>query len=355
VDLTIAPTLSGEALLSAAERLLKTRKLRSAIRLFNQAEMQGADSDRCASERWIAQMLLGNFPAAWDESDNIRMRGTAGPQCFWQGEDIVGKNVVVRCLHGLGDSVQFLRYAPQLNKIAANVIWEVPPAFLELAPFFNGVDHAATWESAPRNHEWEIQVEVMELPYLFRTRVEELPLATKYLCVSDEIIHFIASQMGKRTMPRVGIVWEAGDWNRSRSLPTGCLDFLLRSKMCEFWNLQGGTERNNWPKSDERRFRDIEACNNGILSMAAVISQLDLVITVDTLAAHLAGAMGIPAWVLLQFAADWRWMIERNDSPWYPSLRLFRQPSPGDWMTLIAHLTDALHEWLQSEDRRLTA
>jgi hypothetical protein len=354
----IETSSSGASLLTEAESLLARRNLCAAIESFHQAELHGANPDRCASGRWIAHMLQSHFSAAWNESDAIRRRGTAGPHSLWQGEEINGKRVIVRCLHGFGDAVQFLRYAPRLRESAAKVIWEVPPALLELAPYFCGVDDVATWGRSERakSFQWQVQLEIMELPYLFRTHLAELPIATKYLHLPRRIIRSIAPQMGLPMLPRIGVVWAAGEWNPSRSIPLALLRPLLRRSDCEFWNLQGGSRRNEW--RDLRNcvsLRDAKACDSGILSLAGIISQLDLVLTVDTLTAHLAGALGIPAWLMLQYAADWRWMVNRNDSLWYPSLRLFRQSSPGDWATVASSVEEALCDWLQSHDRRLIA
>jgi ADP-heptose:LPS heptosyltransferase len=121
-------------------------------------------------------------------------------------------------------------------------------------------------------------------------------------------------------------------------------------------NLQGGSARDEWRQLAGRgALRDTQLCNSGILPLASVIAQLDLVISVDTLAAHLAGALGVPAWVMLQHEADWRWMVNRRDSPWYPSLRLFRQPSPGAWHAVIESVEAALRHWLGIASERLVA
>jgi hypothetical protein len=290
-------------------------------------------------------MLAGNFTAAWAESDAIRRRGAPDPHRFWAGEDLRGRRVIVRCLHGYGDAVQFLRYAPRVSKLAAQLVVEVPPAMVEIASCFAGVDHVTTWSEKVRN--WDTQLEIMELPYLFRTEAHELPLAERYLRLPPEIQGRIKGVMGHSSAPRIGIVWAAGDWNRSRSLPFNLLKPLLQCSPCEFWNLQGGPARGECSRAGgEPKLRDAACCGEGILALAGTIARMDLVITVDTLAAHLAGALGTPVWLLLQYAADWRWMIQRNDSPWYPSLRLFRQPAEGDWESTVRAVAEDLTRWL---------
>jgi hypothetical protein len=324
----------GEDYLENARLLLERRDLSAAIAAFNSGEVAGACADSCAGGRWMAHMLAGNFAAAWCESDAIRRRGASDPHRFWAGEDLSGKCVILRCLHGYGDAVQFLRYAPRIRALASNLILEVPPAIIELAPFFNGVGEVITWGSgAPASAPyWDVQVEVTELPYLFRTEAKELPLTANYLNLPVE------PKIGRSAAPSVGLVWASGEWDRERSIPYPLLKPLLQISECEFWNLQGGLARS------ESMVR--LCCGEGILALASAIRQLDLVITVDTLAAHLAGAMGKPAWVLLQKTADWRWMTERSDSLWYPSLRLFRQPRLGDWESTIRAVQLELARWV---------
>ncbi|WP_162601465.1 glycosyltransferase family 9 protein [Occallatibacter savannae] len=338
----------GMEQLEFAEDSLDRREA-GAKRLFDAAEACGADPDRCAAGRWMAHMFAGDFAAAWQESDAIRGRGGPDPHRMWSGESLKDRNVIVRCLHGYGDAIQFLRYAPQLRSLAAEVTYEVPPALYELAPYIEGVDHVITWgRLAPvAPTKWDAQIEVMELPYIFRTVVSDLPIAQNYMHLPQSRCNCVNRKLG-RNHPRVGVVWAGGEWNHHRSIPFPVFSELLRQPECEFWSLQGGAAQADWqmlPPSP--RLRDSADLGEGILNLACVISQLDLVITVDTLAAHLAGAMGIPAWVLLQGAADWRWMARGATSPWYPSLRLFRQHTAGDWAGLIADVRQELHTWNQ--------
>jgi hypothetical protein len=347
----------GKPLLSRAEALLATRKLAPALDCFHAAEARGNDPDRCAAGRWMVHMLRGNFAAAWQESDAIRRRGAPDPHRFWNGEDISGRRVIVRCLHGFGDTVHFMRYAAQLNNRAAQVIWEVSPAMKDLAPCFRGVEHILTWgEECRETQEWDMQIELMELPYIFRTTIAELPIGSKYLTLPTRTVRNTAREMGPRTVPRVGVVWGAGSWNAARSIPVALLRPLFETEGCEFWNLQGGPLRRVGDElGDGVTLCDSAACNDGLLRLAAVISQLDLVMTVDTLAAHLAGSLGIPVWLMLQRAADWRWMEARDDSPWYPSLRIFRQPAPDAWADVLHSVEDKLQQWLYANGRRRSA
>ena len=343
---------TADALLEDAEGLLDARRIDAALQRFQAADVAGASADRCAAGRWMAWMLRGELERAWEESDAIRKRGAPDPHRFWNGEDITNKSVVLRCLHGFGDAVQMLRFAPQLAARCSALIVEVPPRLLELAPLFDGVEHVITWGAlAPTSATvWDVQIEIMELPYLFRVAVADLPVITRYLKLPSFARERIAARMGSRRKPRVGLVWAAGGWNPSRTLPLDCAARLLNVTGCEFWNLQGGKEQPQWRDLDgANRHRDASNYGDGIVNLAAVIEQLDLVITVDTLAAHLAGALGKSAWVLLQYAADWRWMINRDDSPWYPTVKLYRQDAPGDWSSVVEKVERDLVRWLRHE------
>jgi hypothetical protein len=327
-------------LICDAESLLAQRNLLEALDAFDRAQRCGEDSARCCGGRWKANMLLGNFENAWQESDSIRYRRLPDPHRFWQGEDLTGKRVILRCLHGLGDAVQFLRYIPFLAARVSHLFLQVPPSLLELAPHFIGVTDLVTW-SSPETREpaWDMHVEINELPYIFRTQLDDLPIATKYLKLPASILSANHPKPTRLSNLRVGIVWSSGEWNPSRNVPFSLFRSLLEEPHCEFWNLQGGAPRADCTHPSVHRS---EQCVNSLLNLAALIAQLDLIITPDTLVAHLAGATGTPAFLLLQHAADWRWLHDRSDSPWYPTLRLFRQPRPNDWISVIHAVHTAL-------------
>ncbi|MDQ2833626.1 MAG: hypothetical protein M3Y50_07760 [Acidobacteriota bacterium] len=340
-----------------AELLLSERRLDSARKAYDDAQLRGADWERCSAGRWMISMLAGRFCEAWRESDAIRLRGAADPHRFWEGEDLRGAHVIVRSLHGLGDAVQMLRYAPVLNALASRVVFEVPPRFVELARCFDRVDEVITWEGEEpvRKPEWNVQLEVMEFPYIFRTTESDLPLCTNYVRLKPEVVRSAADALNPavtaRETMRIGMVWSGGDWDSERSVPFSLLHSCLQNtpgacQLAEFWSLQGGMVAQD---ANGTNVRDAASqCGSGLMGLAATIANLDLVITIDTLAAHLAGALGKPTWVLLQYAADWRWMVERPDSPWYPTVRLFRQKRPGDWSSVMQEVRDSLELLLKN-------
>lgn len=335
--------------LADAESLLKQRRLPESLARFYRAEKWGADPDRCAAGRWMIFAMQGNLPAAWAESDAIRLRNAPDPNRLWEGEDPCGRRVILRCLHGFGDSVQFLRFAPRLRSLCSHLIVECAPRAVDLLRCLPGIDEVIPWgEMAPA---WQVQLELMELPYLLRISLDDLPTSTGYLSLPPHELHRASRAIGScnrlHAFPNIGIAWSSGDWNPSRSIPLELLAPILSRNDCQYWNLQGGPLRNQWRTLDHPALCDTPLLADcGLVPLASVIAQLDLVITVDTLSAHLAGALNTPCFLLLQHRADWRWMVDRNDSPWYPSLRLFRQAVAGQWPGLIRNLSCALDEWI---------
>lgn len=330
--------------LAHAEQLLQARNLDQVIESFNKAEAFGANLESCCSGRWQANMLTGNFEAAWLESDTLRAAGSVDPHRFWSGNNIEGRRLILRSLHGLGDAVQMLRYLPSLKRIVDHLILEVPPNLHSfMRDMLEGVE-VITWGSkAPLiGPTWDDQIEIMELPYLFRTVTAHLPIAERYLTPSLPKIKQMRQRMGLIKGIRIGITWSAGEWNQKRSTSLPVLASLF-DLPADWWSLQGSEHLNELkPYLRNGIVRDANSIAVGIDALTTLIANLDLVITVDTLTAHLAGALGKPVWILLQHAADWRWMLKRESSPWYPSAQLFRMGPVERWDDVIERVRQEL-------------
>ena len=329
--------------LAQAEQLLASRHVPEALAALSDSELNALHPDACAGNRWQCYMLLGDLENAWKESDTLRRRGSPDPHRFWDGSPLTGKRVILRCLHGLGDAIQFLRFLPRLARITAYLILEVPPPLIDLAPFFCGADEVITWgEEAPlAPPDWDVQIEIMEVPFILRAHLSDLPSPSAALRLPRPTSHLTTISAAA---PRVGMIWTSGSWNPSRSLPLALLGPLLSlSPQVSFFSLQPSSANADWDAHTHRyRLPSSGISLDSVLALTEFIAGLDLVITVDTLAAHLGGALDVPTWILLQYEADWRWMLNRDDTPWYPSARLFRQPVPGDWQTPIAAMRDEL-------------
>jgi hypothetical protein len=289
-------------------------------------------------------MRRGDFAAAWQVSDEIlRTRRQASEDCsdwprhlqfVWKGDPVDDKRVLVRCYHGLGDTIQFVRLLAPLRQRASETTLWVQPALHELLPSVRGVDHVLPLHDGAPDCEYDVDVEVMELPHVLRLTEDQIPRAMPYIYVEPAAP--LAHVPGTR---RVGIVWRSGDWLAERSIPASLLAPLGEIAGVQWFSLQ-------YPAVTAPLALAELACQD-IASMAAKMLTLDLVITVDTMVAHLAGALGMPVWTLLHHDCDWRWMSERTDSPWYPTMRLFRQRAPGDWTTVIEDVAHALRSWVE--------
>lgn len=265
----------------------------------------------------------------------------------WLGtEEIGGKTILVHSEQGLGDTLQFCRYAELLAEKGAKVVLEVYPALKSLLDGLAGVDAIiARSEALP---DFDFHCPIMSLPLAFKTTLETIPAKTPYLKAAPELVTEWERRLGGRKRLRVGLVWsgsphQLNDHNRSMPM-RHCLPLFLPD--IQFVSLQ-----------KEVRPRDLECLKSredlihfgeelrDFSDTAALVSRLDLVISVCTSVGHLAGALNKPIWFLLPYVACWRWLQERDDSPWYPSARLFRQPKPGDWTSVVEKVASELAEF----------
>jgi hypothetical protein len=308
-------------------------------------------------DAWSAAMRAGDFTTAWEVCDRIlaARRGQAcwhlprHQQWIWDGSPVDGRDVLVRCYHGLGDTIQFARYLPRLAARARSLtVWAQPRvlpllATMELFACGTAGSRATACPSCrllPLHDgdpgiEFDVDMEIMELPHLFRTNADSIPAAVPYFQVN-------AIDRSPERRPAIGLVWQAGDWDVERSIPLRELQPLIDLPV-RWYVLQGGAAVNEWSEEGATI-----AGNNTIMEAAAVLRALDLLITIDSMPAHLAGALGRRVWTLLPAHADWRWMSDRDDSPWYPTMRLFRQPVHGDWTSVAAAVTAELGALLKS-------
>jgi tetratricopeptide (TPR) repeat protein len=257
----------------------------------------------------------------------------------WLGEaPLAGQTIVLHAEQGLGDTVQFVRYVPRLAQMGASVVLEVPPVLKEL---FRGLDGVATvvgrGESLPP---YDAHCPLGSLPLAFKTDVSNVPAAIPYLRASDPALQKWRPRLEGLSSPRIALAWSGNASHpndRNRSLSLAQLEPLLSVLGASFISVQ----RELRDGDAETLVRDTRILNlgpelNDFSDTAAVLTLADLVISVDTAVAHLAGALGRPAFVLVPFQPDWRWTLDRNASPWYPAMRLFRQTIVGDWSDAIA-------------------
>jgi hypothetical protein len=283
-------------------------------------------------------MRRGEFAEAWLRSD-ADLAARAGRPCWhwprhlqyvWTGRPLAGQRVLVRCYHGLGDTIQFVRYLPLLKDLGAETIVWAQPALLPLLATAAGIDQLLPLHDGTPEVAYDADVELMELPHIFRSTLGTIPQTIPYL-------HAESQRLAKPGQLAVGLVWQAGDWDAQRSVPFGALAPLAAVPGVELLILQANAAAAGWQPGVGMHPGEFD-----LYEYARVVRGLDLLITVDSMPAHLAGALGVPVWTLLQAEADWRWLREREDSPWYPTMRLFRQEQAGEWAAVVARVRKEL-------------
>ncbi|NJL56265.1 tetratricopeptide repeat protein [bacterium] len=277
-------------------------------------------------------------------------------QPVWDGSSLAEKTILVWIEAGFGDIIQFIRYIPLVKAYRGQVFVSCRTTLKRLLETMDEIDRLILeGETLP---EFDVHVPLMSIPQIVGTTLETIPAHIPYLSPPVEC-RFKLKPLPDTTL-NVGIVWASGYktvegvitkiTNRMllanqklRSCPLSMFVKLLEIPGISFYSLQVGENIADLAAlGDTSKLQDLSTHIQDFADTAALIGQMDLVISVDTAAAHLAGALGKPAWVLLPVGTDWRWLLDRNDSPWYPTMRLFRQRSPGDWEEVLDRVAEAL-------------
>ena len=266
------------------------------------------------------------------------------PQPLWRGEALQGVRILLYAEQGLGDILQFVRYAPLVAARGGHVILEVPPALRRLLSNLPGVSEIVSFGDPLPDFAW--QCPLLSLPQAFATDLSSIPASVPYLCPDPAEVRSWSEKLDGKGL-RVGLVWAGNPKHvrdRQRSLALGQLAPLAEGGGISFYALQKGPAPAGPPWPESVQLTDLGPQQRDLADAAAIVANLDLVISVDTAVAHLTGALGKPVWILLQFMPDWRWLLQREDSPWYPTARLFRQPALGDWDSVVRRVALELHQ-----------
>jgi len=301
-----------------------------------------------AGSHWnlsMALLLKGDFENGWRHyewrwkyegiSTYRSRRNFSQPQ--WLGnESLKGKTILLHAEQGLGDALQFCRYAKTVAGLGAKVILEVHPALVNVLQGLDGVEVLLPRKAALPP--FDFHCPLLSLPLAFRTDLDTIPSDAGYVHSDQQKTAEWRQRLGRKRKPRIGLVWSGGTKHArdaERSIPLSELIPLLADGF-EFVCLQKEVRKTDLAVLRKHpEIRHFGPQLEDFTDTAALCGLMDLVISVDTSVAHLAGAMGRPLWMLLPWVPDWRWLLDRDDSPWYPSARLFRQPEPGDWTTVI--------------------
>jgi tetratricopeptide (TPR) repeat protein len=295
-------------------------------------------------------LLLGRYEEGWREYERrleVPNLAKAYPMPRWNGESAVGRTILLHGEQGFGDVIQFIRYAPLVKRRtgAGRVLMEAPPRLARLlqentdwnAEIISG---ASSEHAAPV----DCHASLLSLPLALGI-FDPLPMTAPYLRADPALRREWRERLGVTSSRRVGLVWAGNPrhkLNRLRSMTAASLLPLIKTPGIEFYSLQMGDESGAGRQLAELGLVDLTGRIQDFADTAALVAELDLVISVDTAVAHLAGAMGRPVWTMLQFRGEWRWGLAGETTEWYPTMRLFRQPALGDWEAVVKRVAAEL-------------
>ena len=320
----------------------------AAMANYDQALRIAPDSVEARSNKALALLLLGDYAQGLPlyecrtQLNKPAALPTAADPRLWLGQaPLAGKTLLLHSEQGFGDTIQFCRYAALANQRGARVFLVVEPELRDLLAEVRGVERVLT-KSDPLP-EFDFHCPLLSLPLAFGTTVETIPQAPSYLQARPEKVQHWAQRLGPRTTARarIGIAWSGNPKHKNdRSRSMRLADFMRRlPSHCHYVVLQKDLRpADRAALNGHPQLACFESELQNFSDTAALIENLDMVITVDTSLVHLSGALGKPTWLLLPFVPDWRWLLERQDSPWYPNVRLCRQTTRGDWDGAFAHL-----------------
>ena len=338
-----------------------------ALDSYSHAQKLSPDEAETHRNLGVIYLLKGDFERGWGEY-RWRWKCTEAvkynyQQPKWTGQALAGKTILLYSEQGLGDAIHFIRFATVLHNQGARVVVHGPPALTALFQINRrGID-AYVPNSLPIEQSFDYHCSLLDVADALDINDTNIPMADGYLQPAENLVAYWNRWL--QSLPpaklRVGLVWQGNRDHMAdvfRSYPLSTYDSLCRIEEIQFIRLQqgAGTEQINGWKGLRPLIllpEGTDSSSGAFMDTAAIVSQLDLVITSDTSMAHLAGALGRPAWVLLNKMPDWRWLLDREDSPWYKSLRLFRQSKQGDWASVVAQVESRLRALVSMEIQRI--
>jgi Tfp pilus assembly protein PilF len=330
--------------------LKENGQLEEAVAVFRRAIALSPTSPECHYNLSMALLTKGDFQEGWEEYEwRWKCKTLHPPRNFvqprWDGSPLAGRTILLHSQQGFGDAIQFVRYVPLVAQRGGKIVLECYP---ELQRIFQTM--AGSCQIVVRGQPlppFDFHCSLVSLPRIFGTNLADVPKTVPYLRPDPVLVDAWSKRLGTSDgQIRVGLVWAGRSKyraDRTRSLNLQQLAPFARVRGVKFFSLQkgpGGEQAKNPPAGLE--LVDLGPELNDFADTAAVMSLLDLSITSDTSVPHLAGAMARPIWLMLQFVPSFRWLLEREDMPWYPTMRLFRQPRLGDWDSVIARVVDEL-------------
>jgi len=344
----------------------ETERFDEALQSYGRAlEIKPDDADTRLNAA-LCRLLIGDFERGWEQFESrwttavLREHRRTFPQPLWLGvEEIAGKTIFLHAEQGLGDTLQFGRYVPHLVARGARVVLEVQTPLRSLMASLPG--HPLIVADGDRLPDFDLHCPLLSLPLAFRTRLDTIPGTTPYLWAPADKVSAWRDRLGARTKPRVGLVW-AGNPRKElpnlnlidsqRSIAFAALAPLLEVTGCSFYSLQKGDDAVRQLRDSVWRDSVIDFTDDlhDFSDTAALIENLDLIVSVDTSVLHVAGALAKPVWLLNRHNTYWRWLREREDSPWYPTVRQFRQDATRQWDPVVTRVAAALQEHIRGDE-----
>ena len=315
-----------------------------ALKNFEKACTLKSDYAKARAARAGAWLRIGDYARGWPEYEwrwrveRFPGRRPAQNVPLWNGAGLAGKTILLYHEQGLGDTIMFARYIPLVAGRGGRVVVEAPPPLVDLVSTVSGVQDVVIPNGPPATY--DVQLPLLSLPSVFGTTMETIPRDLPYLKVPEDRKTAWASRIPDDGQKKIGLCWAGGQTQPHRSIPTPLLAPLTQIPGVRWVNLTKEPLPDQLPPSFD--LLDPMPDVKDFADTAAVLDRLDLVITIDTCVAHLAGALGKLTWTLLARHSDWRWLLDREDSPWYATMRLFRQPDHGDWQSVIARVVGEL-------------
>ena len=347
------PDLAG-AHYNRAVTLLDLKRAEDAIASYDRAIALMPENPQARFGRGLARLALGRVAEAWDDFENRwRIPAVASPRPAvsapdWMGESILGKRILVYSERGFGDIIHFCRYLPLLCDRGADVDFLVPRKLHWLMRTLSG--RVRLIDAVPADARYDCQCALMSLPARFATDLATIPAHVPYLAAQPSRVSEWKARIGESGF-KIGVSWQGASWQggiaiAGRSFPLSALESVAHVPGVRLISLQkneGAEQLATLPEGMQvETLGDFDSGADAFADTAAAMECLDLIVSCDTSIAHLAGALARPVWIALKHVPEWRWMLEGERSPWYPSMRLFRQTRPGDWGGVFAAMAAAL-------------
>ena len=346
----------AEAYYNRGQALFALEQYQAASASYDTAIALDPDFTQAYWNNSLLKLLLGEYEAGWKlyewrwKNPAILQRYGLLAQDFWNGtQSLAGKTLLINREQGFGDFIQFCRYIPILQTQAAQIIVEVPAELYQLASSISS--EVSIFESGQTLPKFDFCCPLMSMPLAFKTTLDSIPASVPYLYSDTEKQRIWHERLGAQTLPRVGLAWSGAKGHSNdinRSMPLNMLEPLFQLPI-EFHVLQKQIleEDENFLRQHANISMHQQQLSD-FSETAALIKEMDLVISVDTAVAHLAGALAKPVWILLPYAPDFRWMLARSDSPWYPTACLLRQAQAGNWSEVVSALSEKLQDFTRT-------